>query len=118
MRGSKGISRYLGMCVFSATLIAGAIIDTGPADAAKQRNESRWFLQNVCLANATQLLGRSDWKDYDKEAKAARKRLKSRGVPESHLKEMEQFATNAIRSTTTAQNVHEGPQVCIQWYKT
>ena len=99
-------------------IASGSLSSVGTAKAAKERNESRWFLQNVCLANATKLLGREDWKNYAKEAKAARGRLKSRGVPESHLKEMEDFAVNIIRSTTTAENVHEGPQVCIQWYKT
>ena len=88
------------------------------AEAAKKRNESRWFLQNVCMANATKILGRADWVDFDKEAKAARKRLRKRGVPEPHLREMEGFATKIIKSTTTAENAHKGPQLCVQWYST
>lgn len=88
------------------------------AEAAQKRNESRWFLQNVCMANATKILGRNEWSDYANEAKAARSRLRKRGVPEAHLREMESFATNIITSTTTEENADQGPQLCIQWYST
>ena len=70
------------------------------------------------MANATKILGRADWVEFDKEAKAARKRLRKRGVPEPHLRAMEGFASNIITSTTTAENAHKGPQLCVQWYST
>ncbi len=111
---AKGALRVLLVLAMAAGLLAAAGL---PADAAK-RNESRWFLQNVCLANATKILGKTDWKSYQKEAKAARKRLKSRGVPEAHLREMEDFATRVIRTTTTEQNKAKAPQLCMQWYST
>ena len=101
-----------------AGLLAGTFGLSAEAEAAKKRNESRWFLQNVCMANATKILGRSDWKKFAQEAKASRSRLRNRGVPEAHLREMEGFATNIIQTTTTKDNAHEGPQLCIQWYKT
>ena len=88
------------------------------AGQAQARNESRWFLQNVCLASAVKLMGDESWKRFHKEAKAARGRLKSRGVPEAHLREMEDFAIKIINSTTTEENIESGPQLCIQWYKT
>ena len=104
-----------------AAMLFGAFCVTssiGAEAAAKQRNESRWFLQNVCMANAIELLGRTEWREFAEEASASRKRLKSRGVPEAHLREMEDFATNIIQSTTTPENAHQGPQLCIQWYNT
>ena len=108
--------RSLAVSALACFIGLGAL--SAPTDAEAARNESRWFLQNVCLANATQLMGRTDWTKYDEEAQAARKRLRRNGVPEAHLREMEDFATNVIRSTTTAQNAHKGPDLCIQWYKT
>ena len=110
-------SRHLKFALAIALVGAFGMTAAGDAEAGS-RNESRWFLQNVCMANAVELLGKPEWVNYKEEAKAARKRLKSRGVPEAHLKEMESFATKIIRSTTTPENVAEGPGLCIQWYKT
>lgn len=108
--------RSLAVTALTCALGLGAL--GAPSEAEAARNESRWFLQNVCLANAAQLMGRTDYTKYEQEAAAARKRLRRNGVPEAHLREMEDFATNVIRSTTTAQNADQGPQLCIQWYKT
>jgi tellurite resistance protein len=118
MKRKSYVGRLSIPLVISCLVLSSATFSIEAANAATKRNESRWFLQNVCMANATKLLGRSDWEEYDSEANAARKRLKKRGVPEAHLKEMEDFTVKTIRSTTTAQNVHKGPQLCIQWYKT
>jgi len=106
------------LAVTALTCVLGLSALGAPSQAEAARNESRWFLQNVCLANAAQLMGRTDYTKYEEEAAAARKRLRKNGVPEAHLREMEDFATNVIRSTTTAQNADQGPQLCIQWYKT
>jgi hypothetical protein len=108
--------RSLAVATIACVIGLGAL--SAPSEAEAARNESRWFLQNVCLANAAQLMGRTDWPKYEQEAKESRKRLRRNGVPEAHLREMEDFATNVIRSTTTAQNAHKGPDLCIQWYKT
>ena len=106
------------LTVTALASVIGLSALSAPSEAEAARNESRWFLQNVCLANAAQLMGRTDYTKYEEEAAAARKRLRKNGVPEAHLREMEDFATNVIRSTTTAQNAHQGPDLCIQWYKT
>lgn len=118
MLGLSRVSRFtrlIGLAMVTGSLLLA--LQPQEADAAA-RNESRWFLQNVCLANAVKLMGDGSWTKFQKEARATRQRLASRGVPEAHLKEMESFATKIINSTTTPENVAEGPQLCIQWYKT
>jgi|GEM_PF-3522706 len=94
----------------------GVISTAGPAEAAF--NESRWFLQNVCLARTHELLGTADWNKYLTEAKQSRGRLRQSGVPERHLREMEEMTTRLINASTNDTNKHEGPDLCIQWYKT
>ncbi len=96
--------------------IAGTVIAAQPAEAGF--NESRWFLQNVCLANANQVLGHSEWTNYQREAKQSRARLRRAGVPERHLREMENQTTRMIRTSAKQANGENSPRLCIQWYKT
>ncbi len=117
MPGLLRASRLTGL-IGLAVMTGSLLLALQSQEASAARNESRWFLQNVCLANAVKLMGDNSWTKFQKEARATRQRLASRGVPEAHLKEMESFATKIINSTTTPENVAEGPQLCIQWYKT
>ena len=104
---------------FTALVAASGLAVTAPGNKAEAGfNESRWFLQNVCLARTNELLGKTDWQKYEAEARQSRARLRKAGVPERHLREMEETTTTVILSSTTEENVAGGPKLCIQWYKT
>ena len=105
--------RLPGLALAAAALILA--FQAGPAEA--NFNESRWFLQNVCLAKANKYLGNSDWAKYQKEANRSRARLRSKGVPEHHLREMERMTTRMI-TVGVKRDAPNSPRLCIQWYNT
>jgi hypothetical protein len=98
------------------TLAFGLSATAQPQSADAAFNESRWFLQNVCLAKANQELGNADWAKYNAEAKESRERLRNSGVPENHLREMEASTTNIIKASFDGGN--GSTKLCIQWYNT
>ena len=116
MKRKSYVSRLSISLVISCLVLSSAPLGIDAAHAAKKRNESRWFLQNVCLARANQELGNSDWTKYNQEAKESRRRLRNAGVPESHLREMEVSTTNIIKASFDGGN--GSTQLCIQWYNT
>ncbi len=105
-------------CLTAAMTVFGPDLLGQSQEASAARNESRWFLQNVCLANANQVLGKPDWVKYQYEATQARARLRKNGVPEAHLQEMESFAIEMIRASTQPGSNRGGPKLCKQWYST
>lgn len=110
--------KTIGVCAgLAAFAVAFGLSSTTQAQTGTAGfNESRWFLQNVCLARANQELGNSDWTKYNQEAKESRRRLRNAGVPESHLREMEVSTTNIIKASFDGGN--GSTQLCIQWYNT
>ena len=106
-----------GLRLAACAAIAGAVFaaTTSPASA---RNEARWYQQNYCMVKAYEALGKDDYSTYDKNARKSRATLIRAGVPERHIRELENFINKTIRQTAAKNKAQQGPRICMQWYST
>jgi hypothetical protein len=98
--------------------IAGAVFAATTSPASAARNEARWYQQNYCMVKAYEALGNGDFATYDKNARQSRSTLIRAGVPEHHIRELENFISKTIRQTAATNKAHQGPRICMQWYST
>jgi len=107
-----------GLRLAACVAIAGAVFAATTSPAAAARNEARWYQQNYCMVKAYEALGKNDYANYDKNARNSRNTLIRAGVPEHHIRELENFINKTIRQTKASNKAHQGPRICMQWYST